>query len=1470
MTSLLQYYEKNINRSFYLGVILLLIFGQNSYSQTAGFRYEKRNNCAPARVMLTNESSQGPGITYEWDFGNGAFSNSSEMVLEVAYPDPGSYNILLKVIEGTDTVMASDMITIAKSPVARFSLDQTEGCVPFDASFHNTSEPGDSPLNTVFWDFRDGTTAATDDPEHRYNQSGYFDVFLKITDNNGCTDFTESKGLITVHPKPEIRFSASDTSACEPPLLVNFNNNSVSEVELSYHWDLGNGATADAYNATTQYSTAGSYDVTLRSDNELGCVSSLTKESYIVVGNNEGNIFAVQGHSVIAGENAILCPGVTRFVSTPKISTDCIWYVQYNDQKFTREGWEFIYTLADSGSIKLKVVYGKNSECPDSVEISFRVDHIKADFEMDREYSCQLPVSLTLTDHSENALALKWILPDNSADTVNTVPYTITHALSHEELYSHAINEIRFPFKHIATSAHGCRDSSIKDFKVSLPVARFMPDSTSGCTPLDITFSDSSKSAETINKWTYIINQVPYTQTNGIPFVHTFPEPGEYEVMLVIENDFGCKDTSYPVSIHTGNRLKPDFTVFPEQVCFGGTIRLEDKTLPNDSIDFRHYSSPGLFNTTVYGHSIASIEVLPPTPGYKAIQLEVGYNGCISDTIIQQAFYVDFPAGSFHETFSCDSPLVYTFVSNVPMASSLEWKINGSIVGNEDTIRYQFPSSGDYVITFTAFNNTTSCAAITNKIVKVRKVKAVFQADPVVCFRDSVTLNALLSQDYINECYNEGFLWDFGDHTPRKRTFKNPYAHVYADTGTFETVLIVRADNGCEDTVRNEIRVIRPEAVFSTNVDEGCASGLTVQFAKTGTDKYPVTWKWIFGDTATDNSSTSLVQHTYFSQFSRVYWAGLVVKDIYGCTDSRYVPITLNQPDAFFAADDNHICAGDRVNFSAQYGAYDSIAWDFGDGTTSTTSHNHVYPTPGLYDVTFTVSKDGCQNTLQQNRYISVENADATYSLSDSIFDCYPVPVNFSHTAGSNVAEGIWTFDEGVQSSGYRDNYQYTYSRPGIYNTSLWVRTLNNCQATHSKTIIVNGPYATFDFTPRSICYGDPVSFSLISAQNVSEMKWIFGDGDTSTSTSPVHNYYAKGVIHPALWVKNNTCEVTLTFAVLGVSEVTAAFDFHDLRTSFCLNEELQTTNNSISYQDITWNINDTLFIREPDLAPFLLSSLGTMSIEQIVTDALGCADSLTKSITIKPLPSFLITGDSVICSGKPSPLRIDPANSNWSVLWNPAEGLDDTASFTPSVTIGSPQHYTATVTDVNGCKTMHGINIRVEKPPVISRFPIQDTAIFIGESIELSVESDKQTATYSWSPDFHISCRSCNRPIVAPENDVIYTVTITDECFSVTEQFPVEVIIDFYIEAPDAFSPNGDGNNDIFRLETRNIREIKEFKIFNRWGNLVFETTRLDEGWDGTTSGKAQNIDTYAYYIRVITEHGYETEKKGNFLLLK
>lgn len=1466
----MQYYEKNTNTRFCLIAILLLVCEYNGMAQIAGFSFQRQNNCAPARVVFYNESSQGPGITYEWNFGKGGISYSSARILEEVYSEPGSYNVVLKVIQGPDTAVATAMVTIFRGPAAGFTVDQSEGCVPFHVGFNNTSEAGDSPLSTYHWDFRDGTVAETENPDHQYKQSGTFDVFLEITDNNGCTDYSEAKGLVLVHPKPEIRFTASDSAACNTPLIVNFSNHSVADVNLSYHWDFGNGTTYDGYNASAQYTAAGTYDVTLRCDNEMSCNSALTKKAYISVGHASGHIYAIQGGDTITAENALLCPGEIRFGTTVETRTDFYWQIQYNQRKIFVYGKEFIFQLTDSGRFDMKLIFGQRSACPDSAFASFRVDHIEADIEMNPGYSCQLPESVRLTALMENAVAQQWLLPDMSTSNAANISYTVTHDLSYYEIYSHEINRLSYPFMLVATSANGCRDTARKNFNVSLPVARFMPDKVSGCVPLRVSFQDVSRSAEPILKWDYSINDMTYSQPDGEVFVHTFTEPGEYEVMLAVENEAGCTDTSYPVYIKAGDKVSPDFTVLPGEVCYRESIQLVDNTTLQDSIDFWHFSSPRLFNITVSDNSPVTIEVLPATAGHKAVQLEVGYNGCISDTLIQQAFYVNSPAGSFHESFSCDSPLVYTFVSGVSMASSVAWRINDSIVSSLDSFRYQFPSSGEYGVTLEAFNSTSSCLETTTKTVKVRDVKADFIAETVVCHGDSVLLNALISRDYITECYNEGFLWKFQDGRPDKRTFSERYGHVFADTGRFKTNLIVRADNGCEDTIVKEIRVIRPDASFVADNTEGCASGLTVQFTRTGTDEFPVSWTWLFGDNSFDQSSVASVQHYYTSGTSWSYMAGLEVRDSYGCINTSYIPITLYKPGIAFNADDNFVCTGDRVNFNASYNQFDSYRWDFGDGSAPDTLRNHVYTTPGVYDVTLSVIKGGCPNSLQKTHYIKVEEADAEYSVSDSVFDCYPAPVLFTHNAGSPVAEGAWTFASGMQSFGYAGNYQYTYARPGIYNTSLWVRTPNNCQATYSKNITVTGPYATFDFIPQSICYDDPVAFTLTSSQDVSEMEWIFGDGETSTAASPVHNYKAKGIIYPAIWIRNNTCEVTLTSGSLNVSDVTAFFDIVDNKTTFCQYDSLVTHNHSSGHRYITWNIDDTLVMRDSVHMALWLSNPGTMTVQMTADDGKGCTESMIQSITIIPSPSFTIGGDTSICKGVSSSLQVIPANTDWGVKWQPPEGLSDPDSFSPAVFPDSTRTYTATVTDANGCSGTRYIQISVMQPPEINRNPLEDTSIFIGEHIELTVQSNNQGAAYSWSPDYHISCRSCNQPTVSPEKDIVYTVTIKDECFSVTEEFPIEVIIDFYIEAPDAFSPNDDGVNDIFSIKTRNIREIKEFKIFNRWGNLVFETTRLDEGWDGTTNGKAQNVDTYVYYIRVITEHGYETAKKGNFVLIK
>ena len=800
MDPFLQYYKKNTICRICFTVFLIVIFAPHGYSQTAKFSFEKRNECAPAQVIFYNESSTGTGIHFEWNFGNGSISYSSEKILEQVYPDPGTYTVELKAIQGTDTVKATSVITLFTGPSARFTAGQTEGCVPFEGRFLNTSQSGDAVINSYYWDFRDGTVEISENPQHNYTRSGLFDVFFKVTDANGCSDYAESKGFIFVHPEPELQFTASDTMACEAPLYVNFINQSTADVDLDYQWVFGNGDTSDGFHATTRYRTSGIYSVTLSCSNELGCNSSRTKVSYIQVGEPDGGIWALQGNDTLAGDSAVLCPGPVRFASVSE-STDYSWHIRYNQQQFVRQGREFLYTLADSGRIELKLVYGENTQCPDSTTVSFRVDFIKADFDMDREYSCELPARVTLSDRSSNAVSHKWNLPDGSEASVDSMDYTISHTLTHREIYSHSVNRLVFSFVHVATSAYGCRDTVTRDFLVSLPVARFIPERASGCTPLTVAFADSSRSDEPITGRTYIIQGSTFTSSGDVPYEHTFSEPGEFEVLLAIENNAGCRDTSFPAIIKAGDKLKPEFTVSPEQVCPGFSIRLEDITVPQDSIDFRHFSSPGLFSISLTGNAAVNVEVLPVTSGYKAVQLEVGTNGCVSDTIIPESFFVLEPAGRFHESFSCDSPLVYTFVSDVAMAGSVEWRINDSLVSTNDSIVYRFPSSGDYDVSLTAYNASSHCYTLLKKIIKVRNVKAAFIADRFACLGDSVEFNAAASVDYSNDCYNEGFLWNFQDHTQRKRTFSIPYYHVFSDTGTFSPMLIVRADNGCEDTI---------------------------------------------------------------------------------------------------------------------------------------------------------------------------------------------------------------------------------------------------------------------------------------------------------------------------------------------------------------------------------------------------------------------------------------------------------------------------------------------------------------------------------------------------------------------------------------------------------------------------------------------------------------------------------------------
>ena len=106
--------------------------------------------------------------------------------------------------------------------------------------------------------------------------------------------------------------------------------------------------------------------------------------------------------------------------------------------------------------------------------------------------------------------------------------------------------------------------------------------------------------------------------------------------------------------------------------------------------------------------------------------------------------------------------------------------------------------------------------------------------------------------------------------------------------------------------------------------------------------------------------------------------------------------------------------------------------------------------------------------------------------------------------------------------------------------------------------------------------------------------------------------------------------------------------------------------------------------------------------------------------------------------------------------------------------------------------------------------------------------------------------------------------------CFNISRKVLIEIIEKYSLDVPSAFSPNGDGVNDIIYARGWGLKELKSFKIYNRFGELVFESQDFENGWDGTYRGKDQNIETYVYTVEVLTFGGEILTKKGNISLIR
>lgn len=417
-------------------------------------------------------------------------------------------------------------------------------------------------------------------------------------------------------------------------------------------------------------------------------------------------------------------------------------------------------------------------------------------------------------------------------------------------------------------------------------------------------------------------------------------------------------------------------------------------------------------------------------------------------------------------------------------------------------------------------------------------------------------------------------------------------------------------------------------------------------------------------------------------------------------------------------------------------------------------------------------------------------------------------------------------------------------------------------------------------FAPEILCKSKTVTIDNQSL-GADTYLWFFNDpnnpGASSSLAEPVYTYSDTGLFQIVLIAEPGTaCSDTFTSEVqILPNSLFANFNLQNVDCADSLT--IQVTDSSLdtlsAVAQWSWNLtyNGNQTVSTEQNPQFVLTEPGQAELVLIVQADNGCSDTLSNTFPIIFINDPLIEDSLAICKGDAAvPLNPGGAFPGATYNWTPAAFLDNPTSPTPLANPDTTTTFSVTIDDATGfCQIEKTVTIIVS--PEVEVTPVLDT-ILVGESVPIFA-TDNPTYTYDWSPADWLDANGIPNPVSTPEASVTYVLTVTDTNGCVAERTVVLVVLALceepYLFVPTGFTPNNDGKNDFFKVIGNNLEEVY-LAVYNRWGELIFETNDPNAGWDGTFEGKILPPDAYGFYARVKCVGGLEYFKKGNVTLIR
>ena len=1017
------------------------------------------------------------------------------------------------------------------------------------------------------------------------------------------------------------------------------------------------------------------------------------------------------------------------------------------------------------------------------------------------------PASVQFTNNSINGISYEWDFDDGSPVSNLVNP---SHVFVNTSLFIQNFN-----VQLVVFSANGCSDTVMHTLSVNPQlVLNIVSNPDSGCSPLAVNFPQSANDGAVAWYWEFGDGNTSNQQSPTHTYYNFTTNSLPFTAVLIATNAFGCSDTaSTDVIVHpnptTALNALPAFGCAPLDVEF--------ENLSTGGITHIWKWGDGTANDTTNNSLINHVynNTFTTAQQYLAQLIAITDKGCTDTTAQTIEVYPDVTAQFTTPAEGC-APLMSVFINQSTGADSYEWDFgdgSNTFIGQNAQHIYNNPSWVDdttFISTLYAIS-PFGCRDTAYQPITIHP-------KPLSQFvLDDTTGCSPLPMDLINQSIGGVFYqWIYGDNTPINNTGDSIHTHTYYNVGgiplTFMTQLIAETNFGCRDTSLDYVQVFPQVSAAFTSPDSSC-SPAQIQFVNnsTGANNYI----WEFGDGIQSISINPIHNYLNTTLNDSVFTAQLIASSA-NCSDTAYKDITiLPQPIAYFEIDSIINCYPvEALIHNTTVGAT-LYNWDYGDGQSSTNDqefHSVIYTnnTPVPISRTITMIATSASGCVSQYSQILNVLPELVMDVSFDTIACNPLTINVQNNTVGALYH-FWEYGDGFFDNIAEPTHTYNNFIQGdsIYTLTYVAKGYEGCADTLFQNMyVLQAPEAIFTATPTNQTYPSATVdiFDLSNTGNIVNYNWTFGDGN--------------GSVDPLI--------SDHTYDTWGIYTITLTLD----------------------------------------------NGACSSSTEQLIQIA-------------APVPIADFEGEGEGCE----PFVVHFTNLSQfstSYLWDFGDGGQSNLE-NPTYTYYNAGTYTVSLTAFGegGQNTVQHFEIVDVHPQAFAYFTPSQTTVYIPNDGVTFFNISQNANTYYW--DFGDGLTSVEEnPVHFYTQMGTFTVTlIANNEFDCPSTFISENLVfataSGTIEFPNAFTPNPNGGNggyydpndpsanlnDVFHPKFSGVEEY-QLLIFNRWGELIFESTDIYIGWDGYYKGRLSQQDVYVWKVKARTIQGTILNEVGDVTLIR